>query len=206
MEWFIAAVNAAVDDTFMPITKVAQGDTSRMISSYCTSHDIGLIVMGTQGSNSVSNLLFGSTTKKIAADSQVPVLAIPANDDLTLKGYKMVLALDEQNIENLSVLDPLIQIAKSAKSTIDIIHVYNDMQGVSYDRRAKDHLMEVFDQEHLISHDRPIAAIKEFATNNEVGLIAMIRREKNFFQRLLTERNTSLELAQTNVPLMIIPE
>jgi nucleotide-binding universal stress UspA family protein len=57
-----------------PICQMLHGDTEEAISSYVTSSDIGLLVMGAYGHSRIRYLIIGSTTTEMIRTCKVPVL------------------------------------------------------------------------------------------------------------------------------------
>jgi nucleotide-binding universal stress UspA family protein len=57
-----------------PICQMLHGDTEEAISSYVSSSDIGLLVMGAYGHSRIRYLIIGSTTTEMIRTCKVPVL------------------------------------------------------------------------------------------------------------------------------------
>ncbi len=57
-------------------TSVVMGATSRMILDYIKKNKIDLVIMGTQGSSGLRELVVGSNTEKIVRNSAAPVIAV----------------------------------------------------------------------------------------------------------------------------------
>ena len=74
------AVKAAIaektmrDGGFSPICQMLHGDTEEAISSYVSTNDIGLLVMGAYGHSRIRYLIIGSTTTEMIRTCKVPVL------------------------------------------------------------------------------------------------------------------------------------
>jgi nucleotide-binding universal stress UspA family protein len=75
---FVAAV-ARQDRAKPGAFRLAEGDPAREILTTCTSLRADLVVIGTHGLGGVGKFFFGSTTARVLARTQVPVLAVPAS-------------------------------------------------------------------------------------------------------------------------------
>ncbi len=193
----------------VPQSKVIEGDAADTIVSYANRHDIDLIIMGTQGSNSLKTVLFGSVTKKVASKSKVPVMAVPMSViPKNLNSGKFILAVDNQEIKESGGIDLISDLMEKLDKKMDILHVSNDQNKSEfpYDPFLGNYLGDQMGELILIEGENPVDAIKSYVEKNKVSLLVMIRREHSFLERLLIKGNTGQEILITNVPLMILPE
>lgn len=202
----VAGLGPLVSNDRLPITKVIKGSTVSTILNYVQNYGINLLVMGTQGSNSLRTILFGSTTRAVAKKTTVPVLAIPESLQYKLTSNKMVLALDGKPIGSEAMFAVPVELAKTLKLKIDILHIAEEEQIIPFDPSISIFLEDTIGEVHIKSDTNAVAAIKKYAETSDVGMLLMIRRDKSFLEGLLTVGDTSAELAQTSVPLMILPE
>jgi len=206
MSAIINGLGSLIRKDNIPITRVAKGHTVSTILRYTKQKEIDLIVMGTQGGNSLRTTLFGSTTKKLGEKTTVPILAIPESVKHSLSNNRLVLALDNKILDNESLFKIPLLIAKSVDQKIDILHVKDKGEMIPFDPYVSAYLSNAMGEVHLIESDDTIAGIKAYADENNIGMLMMIRREKSFLQKLLLVGNTSAELAKTSIPLLILPE
>lgn len=59
---------------FSPVCQMLHGDTEEAISSYVTTNEIGILVMGAYGHSRIRYLIIGSTTTDMIRTCKVPVL------------------------------------------------------------------------------------------------------------------------------------
>lgn len=207
MEQFIAGVSPLLTVEHALESHVYQGDTINVINGYVKDRDIDLIIMGTQGSNSMRTLLFGSTTKKVASKARVPVLAIPENAIHNVHNNKMLLALDNKLVDNEALFEIPKKLAKYLGLDIDILHIKeDDSEKLPFDPYISEYLGDALGEVNIIEGNNPVNAIKSYAESHPIGMVLMIRRKKGFFERLFTVGNTSQEIAKTNIPLLILPD
>ena len=206
MSKLIAGLGPLIKDDNLPISKVVKGATVKSILQYTDRNNIDLVVMGTQGSNSLRTVLFGSTTRAVAKSISTPVLAIPESLQYKLTNNRVILALDSKEIGGKDVVAVPVAIAKKLDLKIDIVHIQKHEEIIPFDPSISIFLEDTIGEVHIKPGGNAVAAIKEYAEDSNVGMLIMIRRAKSFFEKLLTVGDTSAELAQTNVPLMILPE
>ena len=63
---------------------VAEGHSAQTIVDYAKQHDMQLIVMGTHTYSRFSEMMLGSTARKVTQLSSIPVLIVPMNASKTL--------------------------------------------------------------------------------------------------------------------------
>lgn len=64
-------------------TAVQKGTPRNDILTYADDHDIGLIVMGTHGRTGIKRALVGSVTETVVRHSDIPVLTVSRESDIT---------------------------------------------------------------------------------------------------------------------------
>ena len=65
-----------------PGIAVLKGEAAEEILKQIRECGADLVVMGTQGLEGAKRLMFGSTTERVLRESRVPVLAVPAPDEV----------------------------------------------------------------------------------------------------------------------------
>ncbi len=206
MQKLIAGMGSLVRNDNLPITKIMKGNTVNAILKYAKNFEIDLIVMGTQGGNSLRTILLGSTTKKLAGKTSIPILAIPETVKHKLTNNKIVLALDNKVLDKAEVFKVPLMFAKFLSQKIDILHVENEDEMIPFDPFISEYLGDIMGEVIIEKGEDTITTIKKYAEEQNIGMLIMVRREKSFLQKLLTVGNTAAELAKTNIPLMVLPE
>lgn len=202
----LAAITPMIKNDRLPHTKIYRGNTVTTILKYSKANDIDLIVMGTQGDNSLRTILFGSVTKKIAARTTIPVLAIPEVVKDKLHSNKILMALDNKILEHPETFKIPKLIATTLGLKIDILHVTTKAEDFPFDPYISEYMGDTIGEVYVREGDDPVALIKKYAELYNCGMIIMIRREKSFFANLFQVGNTAEELARTSIPLLILPD
>ena len=206
LEELLKKMESIIKTEYPIISNAYKGNPGTTIPRYADQLEIDLIVMGTQGNNSLRTILFGSVTRQVASKSGVPVLAIPEEIANRLTSNKMLLAIDEKLIEHKDVFRVPQMLAKKLNIKIDVLHVAKKESNDVFDPIVTELLGNQLGDLNIIEGEDPVKEIKKYVESNNIGMLIMVKREKTFFQRLLTVGNTSEEIAQTNIPLMVIPE
>ena len=206
MDKVLSGITPLIKTDRVPQVNIFRGSAVSTILHYAKSHDIDLIVMGTQGSNSLRTLLFGSVTRKVAAKSTVPILAIPQSIKEQLGSNKILLALDNKILEHEHTFKLPKHLASTLGLKIDILHIAKEDEDFPFDPFISEYLGDTIGDVHIKNGKDPVSEIKYYSENNNVGMLIMIRRDKSFLTNLFQVGNTAEEIAKTNIPLMILPE
>lgn len=200
----LSGISAISEGFITPTVSVVEGYASEEIVQYANRNDIDWIVMGTKGHNSLKNVIFGSVTNNVTSISRVPVLVVP--QELSSEfNTKMLLAIDNLELDKEEIFDIPMEIAKSNNVKIDILHIMSKKEIIPFDPYLFAFLNERAGDIHLIEGNDTIKEIKNFTEKNEFGLLIMIRRPKNLLSKLIKASNTTEEASITNTPLLILP-
>ncbi len=202
----VAGITPLIKNDRIPHTHIYRGNAVPTILKYSNANDIDLVVMGTQGNNSLRTLLFGSVTKKVAAKTKIPVLAIPQVVKDRLQSNKILMALDNKVLEHEATFRAPKALATRLGLKIDILHIAEKDEDFPFDPYISTYLGDTIGEVYIKNGKDPVKEIKKYAESNNVGMIIMIRRERSFFSKLFSVGNTAEEIARTNIPLMILPD
>ncbi|MBL0099737.1 MAG: universal stress protein [Saprospiraceae bacterium] len=205
LENFSIRYTTMLPEGIKPFISVVQGNTSISVLDYATDHQIDMIVMGTRGSTDISKLVLGSITKKLFSISNIPILAIPQWESVIWDLKKLVLCLDGHGISNEHSIN-LLRVFKSIPGLkMDVFHVTTEDEKISLAENTK-LLGGMIDQIIDVEGIDPVYEIKKYTENNDISVLAMVRRKHNVLERLFIESNTTAELFATNKPILMLPE
>lgn len=180
------------------------------IYTECASKNIDLIVMGTREKHSDIEHLIGSRSTDIIEFSKVPVLTIPESfKEFKLK--KMGFASDLSEIKNYRKLELLNLIASSFKAEVMVFAVVDDPAKLTVKHQK---LMEELSGKftgtvcsaRTVQSDSVSQGIVNFAQAHELDLLAMVPRERSFFQRIFTKSKTKHIALDIKIPLLTFHE
>lgn len=186
---------------------VSAGFAVDEITKLSKTESIDMIVMGTKGASGLSQMLIGSNTADVIEKCACPVLAIPDGASF-VKPSKIVFATNYAD-NDFQTLYLLAEMFKSFNPEIVVLHV--EVEG---DHRTESRMLEWFKGQVLtnIPYDnfsfqlikgRDIEnTVHDFITQNNVDMLSVSTRKRNFFDKL-TSRSLAKKLAyHTDMPLL----
>jgi nucleotide-binding universal stress UspA family protein len=102
-------------------TILQSGPPTTGLLEKANKYNTDLIVMGTKGVTRNRNVIFGSVASATIVKSEIPVLVVPPGS--SLDDLKHIAFTTDYHEGDLQALQQAIELAKSLKSSIDIIHV-----------------------------------------------------------------------------------
>lgn len=130
-------VNLKLQETCKKITKdygikvktiVSSGNITSEIVKIANLNKINLIVMGTQGSGSKSDLFLGSNAYRLITKSELPVMTI--KESSTQKGYQTILLPIDLSIHSRQKVNYAINLAKAFNSKIIVLGLYDENENI----------------------------------------------------------------------------
>lgn len=180
------------------------------IMSLAGSNNALLIVMGITGKNRLEQKLIGSNTTRVALESGLPVLIIPA-DASFVPVEKVVLALQfrEHLLETIPYgkINELLQLLNAKLMVVNVDDGEDEIpaQYVFAGQQAA-HIM--FDDAGATYHMLRDAAvgnsIADFAQHNDAQIILNIAREHNWFELLFKGSLTRQLAFEARLPILAL--
>ncbi len=172
--------------------------------------DYDLLVIGSVGTNSFAELVFGSVTTRVAQDAHCPVLVVPKG----ARFHHIHHILYACDFKHISFKHPtyIIELAQLFKANIDMIYIKpmdNSSQNYSndmYDLESAFTLQapKIKVKAHVVEEDDVFQGIKEFTDINSVDMIVLITKHYSFLQKLFRASVTKEMAMYTQLPLWII--
>lgn len=103
---------------------VSTGNITSEIVSMCEENKIDLVVMGTQGSNSKSDLFLGSNAYRLITKSEIPVMTV--KEMSAKKGYSNILLPVDLSENTRQKVDYAVSMAKAFKAKITVLGLYDE--------------------------------------------------------------------------------
>ncbi|NJK82890.1 MAG: universal stress protein [Saprospiraceae bacterium] len=181
---------------------VVQGEPIACIVDRANKMNYDLVVMGTKGATGLKEIFLGSVTSTILKKVNIPILAVPAKFQFE-QIKTIVLAVDQQGLQQEATIRPLIDLAKAVYATINIYHLVEEDETSDLDiAPAIDLLLqEVPHTFHTEVKSMSVnEAINAFVKTQQADLLCMIRRKKTFWDRLFFESSTKKEVFDSPVP------
>jgi nucleotide-binding universal stress UspA family protein len=190
------------------IPMIVRGTAADEIVRISQRDDVGLIVMGTMGAESLSEKILGSVTAKVIESAQCPVLAVPAEARYT--PIRHILYGTRFEKEDMAVIRQLLEFADLFPAHLSCTHIrsqqgYWDQVDVKvfeelYQLELKDERLRFF-----ISNDPDVMhGLNRFVQDHKVDMIVMLKHRQHYLDRMLSESQTRQMALHTEVPLLAL--
>jgi nucleotide-binding universal stress UspA family protein len=212
------AVKEHLDELSLEVSRVYKiscyGEVQTTSLSVCriiedTGNHYDLIVMGTDGPDTIYQFFFGSRTFQVARQVKVPVLLLP--DGYEFQEIAHVVYASDYLHDPHVPLDQLIQWAESMKAKITILQVMKQPLSKQEEDKLIDAqltLKKLYAERisldfAIIYSDNPIEGINSYTSHNECDALAVCARDYTLLEKLFHKsviRNLS---ATTQNPLFV---
>ncbi|MFC3881690.1 universal stress protein [Algoriphagus namhaensis] len=187
---------------------IKEGTASITAAKYAQEIDAKLIVMGTKGASGLMKFAMGSTTVSLLKESEVPVLVVPREANLTqIKG--LTLALEFSDHEKKFV-DWVVDISQNWDMELSFLHIQHSPS-------FKDELacfgLNAFLEKNFSGKnfkcitrkaESPSAGLNAYLEDQPNTILVVCHEHKNFWNQL-TKRSESIDLAYTaKTPVLVL--
>jgi nucleotide-binding universal stress UspA family protein len=168
------------------------------------AQEVGMVIMGINESNALDQFLVGSTTLKLIKKHISPVLIVPEN--VVYKDInKIAFASDLEQTDTTTPVSLISFLCKTFNTNIQVVHVggyYNP------DERAlqAEKLADCNAEFHFLEGNELSKPLNDFTEENGVGLLIMVSRQHDFFERLFKKSHTQVMAYHSTVPILAIHE
>ncbi len=183
------------------------GDLVENILKTQKEHQADIIIMGTKGSDTETTL---TNTSKLVVKADCPVIAIPENTrEFGIK--KIALVLGKNEIDDASVLEVLLDIARRFHSEVHVLTICNENESYGYsevdekNESTLEYYLENFYSHHTFQENADIEkGIFDYINDKEIDLLAILPRNHAKKNKPSEGRLTKLLTLHTEVPLLTI--
>ncbi len=178
------------------------------------SEDAGLVVMGLQGSNWVSHLLFGSETARAIRRGKLPLLLIPKGSAFQ-PPKKILFPFDDQEIPNPGIVQPLLDLADYFDAHIEVLTLFDlektpelaPQRIMPASKGNLDALLVGTSHEFAYLYEDNIKnGILSEAAQGSADIVAMISHHHSFLSMLLHQSETQRVASSIQIPLLVLGE
>lgn len=184
------------------------GVPANEINLKCKNDGIDMVIMGSNGTSGMVQVVFGSVTRSVIANCPCPVLTVPINAPNTYPG-KVAFAtnFDDHELQSLFLLTEML---RSFGTEIHLIHVGNGS-----DMKSQDDLLTYFRGQvraninyenikyHILKGDDVEDTIESFIVGNKMEWLAIAKRKRNFFDMITSKSLTNKLHHHSYVPLLV---
>ncbi|MCJ8165240.1 universal stress protein [Pontibacter sp. E15-1] len=167
-----------------------------------------LIVMGTEGDDSLSRSVFGTITTKMAKEARVPVLSVPAH--ARERNLTRILYATDFDAADAQAIADLHQFLAPFSPQILCLHITKeqataqDQQKMADLEAALKRLVPTGNIRYKLLESPDVAdALEDFVAKEQVDLLAATNRKRSFLDSLLHPSLTKKLVLESEVPLLI---
>jgi nucleotide-binding universal stress UspA family protein len=187
------------------------GAINDVIAEVVNTHDIGLIVMGTQVKDGVSSFILGDHCKRMIDSTARPLLLVPPSAK-TCTVKKIAFATDLENIgADVDAVFELITYAKELNAEILLTFVDNDTYDSSHVKAKMNELWTILwnradyplISNKLIQSYSLGSGLEWLCEHEKVDILAMVHRTHNFFVAAIQGSHTKKIAGHLTKPLLV---
>lgn len=186
------------------ISNESSDNYTNALATFSTNENIDLIVSGTNGEDSIYELLFGSKSYRLLDKAEIPVLIV--HKDHTVEELKSLVYLTDFHEADIAGYQ---EIASFFASPAKILYIYKDINEMNVRSWHFSNQLqfphEAIDSIQSTSEELGVK-INGYLGENNINLITISRRHYNLLNELLHNSFTKRVIAVANVPVLIIPE
>lgn len=182
------------------------------ILNLSNSGEYDLIVMGVTGEKAVSEVFFGSTASEISQKSKCPVLLVPRN--YRYAGIMDILFACDFEHTSIAQMKSVASVAEFFDANVNLVFVKTeDDSDKGYDSKIKE-IKQTFSEyapdiefkAEIISQDSVVEGVNEYCKENNVDMVLVVTKNRNFWQRFLHASVTKQLAIYAEEPVFIIHE
>lgn len=180
------------------------------IEEAVNKHDIDLVVMGTRGGGLIDKLV-GTTTTRVMHRVACPLIAVPENA-VFAKVDHILLATDYERIKHADTFQILVTLANVFRAQIDVLHVTPEYTKLTEANLAAGDMIDrlLRHARHSYCHeenDDILEGLRSYLSeHDDVGMLAMIPRDHNFWDRITQGSVTNNVLFEADRPVFVVRE
>ncbi len=189
---------------------VVDGDPMQRILFYAEKYESDLIVMGTKGASGLNEVFLGSVAGKIINNASCPVVIVPEESQ---KGaYQKIVYATSLIADDKGVLNYLKVLATSFEAKLECIHIEkNEETNARFETFGKNYAEQGTDNNYvdfkiIVNKENQNVenSLLEYLEENPCSLLVMLRRERDFVQRLFGHSVTKKMAYHSESPLLIM--
>lgn len=194
---------------------VSRSSLKNAIAEVNDANDIELIVMGTLGATGIKKVFFGSNASSVIGDSNIPVLVIPP--DYEWKKPESFLFTTHHFERDPKILDFIFEISNLYLARVNAAVFSNEEKDSAEILMQRTNEIPEYETFIRKSYEEPlfttqhifgthfIESLQNYITENNVDVLTMVFRKRDFLERVFNPSITRKMSYQTKIPLLAIP-
>ncbi|WP_298317372.1 universal stress protein [uncultured Aquimarina sp.] len=181
------------------------------IRKHVEEKNIDFIVMGTKGASGLKEKTIGSNTGDVITKVKCPVLVIP--EKARYNNINEIAFPTDYNIfYRNKVLNTITEVLNLNHAALRILHISKKEKELSeLQKKNKDFLNDYLGENeehsfHFLSNPNIEQAVQCFIESRNIGMITMVAKNLNFFQRILFHPTVEKISYHTRIPFLVLHE
>ena len=180
---------------------------SEAVKRFTKKLHIDLVIMGTKGATSSSDVILGTNAIHVINTRSCPVIVVP--HEYNFNSLDTLFFPTDLNIEyTWSHMEVILELAKHHNSNIETLHIA--FGGLKGKQKAHKEVLENIFQEYNykfnIVEDKDIAdAVYEYQNSHKTDLLVMINNKHLFFENIFFRPTISKIAMHLKTPFLVIP-
>ncbi len=214
MSKFKATINLYIREQGLPEMKVSTNivyeDPVTAIPDYCKKHRYAMVIMGTKGLGKSRNYQAGSIALNTIENVEIPVLVVPKEYSFTTPlGKFNTIYLTDFDDRDFSSFRKLMSIISPFDAQVHCVHIQQEKSKINEIMldELTTHIKSVYSNYDvsckLINSSEVTGSINEFVKANEINLISLSERKRNWLVKLFSKSVVKEILFKVNTPLLV---
>lgn len=190
-------------------TKVLKGNPADVLINLSNNLDIDLIVMGATGASNILTKIFGSTSIKVSANANCPVLLVP--HDAKWRTVEQIMYAANSESLSKNVIHEVIDFAKIVKADVQFVNVKNfdpvfeiKQKEINWNELFENVDDDLYFDKHTIYGNNTIVELKKYCKKNNIDLMVFVSMNRNFWKNLVHKSVTENMETSTTIPMMVL--
>lgn len=186
-----------------------EGTVVTSVRKVVKAEEIRLVVMGTYGASGFTEKFVGTNTVAVIQNIQQPVLAIPSGAKYA--PIKKIVFTTLFRDKDLAALEEVVDLATLFEAEVYCTHVMDDtsnpsnalLYGEEWGKKFQGKNLDFVFLEKKESIER---TVNSFLIDNNIDLLAIVKRNRNFFDRLVNSSLSNKFAFHSSTPILVFHE
>lgn len=183
-----------------------EGSLVYAINRIVEDEKIDFVVMGTNGAGGFEKKLLGTNTTNVIRALNIPVLSIP--HQARFRGIRTIGFTTLFKDADKQALREILDIARLLDADVKVFHVMKQENAKVY--QSIEEWKEEFHEPRLefstVLNDDVEKSVFYFMDEHDIDILAMVRRNRNFFDRLFGSSFTQKLAYHSHEPIIVLHE
>ncbi len=183
------------------------GDTHSTIKKIADDRSVDLVVLGNKG-DLLDEAIYGRTASQLVNRVNQPMLVVPQDCKCEVP-RKILLATDLNQIEDLSVLDSMLEVARKFKAEVVVLNVARSSENRRVQQAIRrldfnNHFEGISSSFAVVDNDDIIDGINEYSNGQQADLLVLFPKRYPYFKNLFHKSVTKNILRYSNIPVLVV--